>query len=337
MTSADPTKAARFVAELDRLAQDLSEQEAEWLTDACLMMAARLAFDTPEHKQGAFRRAERMGLHFLPVHFYSPVPDTSGLPPSAWSARFDQIPGLELNRPRIFDILRSFKPFAHELDVFTQEQERLGEFHWNNSQFTYGDAAALYCFIRRNKPNFMVEIGSGYSTLVARAAMDKNGTGQIICIEPYPNEDIRHLAASGRVRLIEKPVQEVSIHTYHVLRAGDILFIDSTHVAKVGSDVNHEFFRVLPRVPAGVLVHVHDIFYPNDYPREWVLDHQIFWTEQYLLMAFLAFNKEFEVLLPNNALVTEHDLSAAFSETFPKAQHPGGGSFWMRRLAKSEG
>jgi hypothetical protein len=129
--------------------------------------------------------------------------------------------------------------------------------------------------------------------------------------------------------LIEKKVQDIDLNFFSQLRAGDMLFIDSSHTVKIGGDVNYLFLEVLPRLKPGVIVHVHDIFLPFDYRRDWVLDELRFWTEQYLLQAFLVFNAEFEVLMANSYLNQYHqeDLKAAF----PNLSSWGGSSFWMRR------
>jgi hypothetical protein len=113
------------------------------------------------------------------------------------------------------------------------------------------------------------------------------------------------------------------------LEAGDILFIDSSHVVKTGSDVNYLFLEVLPRLKPGVVIHVHDIFLPHEFPKAWVMDLHLFWTEQYLLQAFLTHNAEFEVLFANAYMGARHQTE--MQRTFPRSQWWGGGSFWLRR------
>ena len=129
--------------------------------------------------------------------------------------------------------------------------------------------------------------------------------------------------------LIENKVEDLDLEFFSQLHSGDILFIDSSHTVKIGGDVNYLFLEVLPRLKPGVIVHVHDIFFPFDYRRDWVMDELRFWTEQYLLQAFLTFNCEFEVLMANAYLGHRYleDLKAAF----PNSSWWGGGSFWMRR------
>jgi len=128
-------------------------------------------------------------------------------------------------------------------------------------------------------------------------------------------------------------VQTVPVAQFKQLEANDVLFIDSSHVVKIGSDVNYLFLEVLPRLRPGVIVHIHDIFLPNEYPRAWVLEQCRFWTEQYLLQAFLSFNSDFEIVFANSYMGRRHaDMMKA---TFPNSPWWGGGSFWMRRRALS--
>jgi hypothetical protein len=171
-------------------------------------------------------------------------------------------------------------------------------------------------------------VGSGFSSLVLGQAAEKNKNSDLICIEPFPREFLRE-GFPGLQSSIEKKIQDIGLEFFSQLASGDILFIDSSHTVKIGGDVNYLFLEVLPRLNPGVIVHVHDIFLPFEYRRDWVLDEFRFWTEQYLLDAFLMFNAEFEVIMANSYLSHYHedDLKAAF----PDLSSWGGGSFWMRR------
>jgi hypothetical protein len=134
----------------------------------------------------------------------------------------------------------------------------------------------------------------------------------------------------GFFKLIVKKVENVNLDIFEKLEDGDILFIDSSHVARFGSDVNHIFFEILPRLKKGVYVHIHDVFFPYDYPKSWVITEHRFWSEQYLLHAFLLFNNSFEVILANNYLI--HKFLPEVKRTFPNSPSFGGGSFWMRKV-----
>jgi predicted O-methyltransferase YrrM len=182
--------------------------------------------------------------------------------------------------------------------------------------------------VRQFQPELIVEVGSGYSSLILGEAASQSDGPALTCIEPFPREFLRE-GFPGLRSLIEKQVQDIDLEFFSQLGSGDVLFIDSSHTVKIGGDVNYLFLEVLPRLKPGVIVHVHDIFFPFDYRRDWVMEEFRFWTEQYLLQAFLTFNSEFEVLMSNSYLSHYHEreLKAAFP-TLPSC---GGGSFWMRR------
>src|SRR6266705_865015 len=190
--------------------------------------------------------------------------------------------------------------------------------------------------VRHFQPRRIIEVGSGFSSLVLGQAAAKNKNSALICIDPFPSELIRKSNSIPALRsLIETKVQDVDMEFFSQLESGDILFIDSSHTVKIGGDVNYLFLEVLPRLKAGVIVHVHDIFFPFAYRRDWTLEEFRFWTEQYLLQAFLIFNSEFEVLMANGYLAYRYmeDLKA----TFTSSPWWSGGSFWMRRrLGKAD-
>jgi len=188
--------------------------------------------------------------------------------------------------------------------------------------------------IRHFQPRLIIEVGSGFSSLVAAEAIAKNKNSALICIEPFPLDFLRQ-GFRGLHSLIEKKAEDIELDFFSQLESGDILFIDSSHTVKIGGDVNYLFLEVLPRLKPGVIVHVHDIFLPFDYRRDWVMDELRFWSEQYLLQAFLSFNSEFEVLMANAYLA--HRWMGELKATFTNSPWWGGGSFWMRRrLGKTD-
>ena len=283
-----------------------------------------------------FRRLEREGIHVTPVHYYSPVPDTGTLPEALWNKR-SSLGGVDMNEARQLELLRdAFPRFRDEFASFASERaDGPGpfpdppRFFRNNYHFDGPDAAALYCIVRHFAPSTVLEVGSGYSSLVAGEAAVRNGKTKLVCIEPNPHAPLRR-GFPGLASLRDEEVQNVDVAVFEELERDDVLFIDSTHVARCGSDVNYLFLEVVPRLQPGVLVHVHDIFFPYDYPRDWVIEELRFWNEQYLLQAFLAFNSEFEVLLSNRYLEAEHpdELRQAFGEV-----DGGCASLWLRRRA----
>ncbi len=276
-----------------------------------------------------FRHWERHGFHVTPVHFYQPIPDTQSLPERIWN-RPSALVGIDMNDALQLDLLRNqFPAFRHEYDQFPAKPigER-GRFHFNNGLFDGTDALVAYCMIRHFQPRLIIEVGSGFSSLIAAEAIAKNKDSALICIEPFPLDFLRQ-GFPGLHSLIEKKVEDIELDFFSQLHSGDILFIDSSHAVKIGGDVNYLFLEVLPRLKPGVIVHVHDIFLPFDYRRDWVMDDLRFWTEQYLLQAFLSFNSEFEVLMANAYLA--HHCMEELKATFTNSPWWGGGSFWMRR------
>jgi hypothetical protein len=160
----------------------------------------------------------------------------------------------------------------------------------------------------------------------------KHDNSALICIEPFPLDFLRQ-GFAGLHSLIEKKVEDIGLEFFSQLASGDILFIDSSHTVKIGGDVNYLFLEVLPRLKPGVIVHVHDIFLPFEYRRDWVMEEFRFWSEQYLLQAFLSFNSEFEVLMANSYVA--HRYMKDLKATFMNSPWWGGGSFWMRRKGQN--
>ncbi|MGC1385433.1 MAG: class I SAM-dependent methyltransferase [Candidatus Acidiferrales bacterium] len=226
--------------------------------------------------------------------------------------------------------------YKREFDRFCDVERQDSSYRLSNSAFGPVDAEILYSTVRHFRPRNIVEIGSGNSTLLFAEALEKNRTetGQaceLTAIEPYPNQTLI-TGFPGLTKLLRVPVQRVALTEFERLVANDILFIDSSHVLKTGSDVQYEFLEILPRLQCGVLVHIHDIFLPNEYPRAWVVDELRFWNEQYILQAFLSFNSAFEVLWAGSYMNTNHPelLRTAFASYGDGKRVPG--SFWIRKV-----
>jgi predicted O-methyltransferase YrrM len=281
-----------------------------------------------------FRLWEEYGFHLTPVNFYQPIPDTRELKNDLWETDLHMV-GVDLNEEVQLSFLKEIFPrFRSEYNSFsTFNMDVAHEFYLNNGRFDGTDALVLYCMIRHFRPNIIIEVGSGFSSRISAQAAIKNGYTKLICIEPHP-DDILRSGFPGLTSLIVKKVQEVEVDYFNVLNAGDILFIDSSHVVKIGSDVNYLLLEVIPKLKPGVIIHVHDIFFPREYRRDWVMEEFRFWNEQYLLQAFLVFNSDFEVLLCNSYLGHKHQ--SELQATFPNSPWWGGGSFWMRRKSSKE-
>ena len=203
---------------------------------------------------------------------------------------------------------------SNEFDEFPRDKTDIAkdyDYYLNNISFGSVSAEVLYSMIRHFKPRKIIEIGSGFSTLCSATAIrknykeDKNYSCDFLAIEPYPNELLRR-GFPGFTKLIQKKVQEVPLSVFKDLNENDILFIDSSHVIKIGSDVQYEYLEIIPRLNKGVLIHIHDILLPSEYFRGWITRDQMFFNEQYLLQAFLAFNNNFEVLWSGSYMHLNH-------------------------------
>jgi predicted O-methyltransferase YrrM len=286
-----------------------------------------------------FRFWERLGFHITPNNFYEPVPDTRRLSESLWAKPSDLV-GINLPAAPQLELLASFAArFRDEYELFPSAPTAWpSEYYVRNRLFESVDGEILYCMIRHLRPSRIVEIGSGFSTYLAAQAIGRNLRDdgsykcELVAIEPHPNATLR-AGFSGLSRLIAKPVQEIPLTEFANLKENDILFIDSSHVLQIGSDVQYEYLEILPRLAKGVVVHVHDIFLPSEYPRRLALGDRRFYNEQYLLQAFLTFNTAFEVLWAGSFMHLRHSdaLAAAFPSYDPATVWPG--SFWIRRLA----
>jgi hypothetical protein len=261
--------------------------------------------------------SDRWGYHIRPIHYYEPLPDFRSITPEQTERKRDY-PAIDFRPDEQLRLLRELEPYALELC----------ESDLVNDYFSGLDAVAYFSLIRLLKPRRIIEIGGGHSTRIAGKALTANQNGRLTCIEPYPEE---RLDTSG-VHLVTKRVEELDISFFSGLEANDILFIDSSHTVKFGSDVCYEFLEILPTLKPGVWVHVHDIFFPHDYPAEWLLKRRLALNEQYLLEAFLSFNRDFQVALSNYWLYLERRKEVTRLCPEHVSSEPGPSSFWMRRV-----
>jgi hypothetical protein len=282
-----------------------------------------------------FNEWQKSGFNLLPNHYYSPIPDVENLR-DAVVRKTDMI-GLDLRMKEQLLFLETICPlYLEEYSIFPTGKTRVDhQFHFNNGVFERVDAEVLHCMIRNVKPKKIIEIGSGYSTLISAAACELNRKNDNIisdftAIEPYPN-DLFKKKIPGLSSVLQKPLQDLDVSYFNQLMAGDILFIDSSHILKVGSDVQMEYLEILPRLAPGVLIHIHDIFLPSEYPENWIKNEHIFWNEQYLLQSFLSFNESFEILWSGCNMHIQYPLKLA--NVFPgyAAEKYLPGSLWIRR------
>lgn len=289
----------------------------------------------------AFPFLERAGLHVVRNHFYNPIPDTRRLDDSVFERRSAMVGidvDLDAQVPRLKELSDQFQEEYLDFPQH-QAQGQAPHFYMQNGSYGSVDAELYWCMLRSIQPRRVVEIGSGHSTLLGLEALRRNAAegsgGAYTVIDPYPRVEDTQVAPGG-FTLVEARVQDVPHETFAALGAGDILFIDSTHVASMDSDVCFEYLELLPRLKPGVYVHIHDIMLPMEYPKVWI-DHLYFWNEQYILQAFLAFNREFEVVWANHMLALDRpqELASAIPSFVPGVTKPG--SFWIRRLGEGIG
>jgi hypothetical protein len=268
-------------------------------------------------------------------HYASPIPSASDIEQSG-EVVLDpsfRIPGVNLNDENQKKRLLEYLPFYKELP-FPFSQTSGCRYYYDNVWFGYSDAIFLHCFLRHQKPRAIIEIGSGYSSAVMLDTIERffNESPKLTFVEPYPDR-LRNLLNKNDlnyVHLIEKPIQKCDVEIFSGLAAGDLVFIDSSHVSKYKSDLNFLMFEVLPQVPVGAFVHFHDIFFPFEYPLDWLKNGK-YWNENYLLRAFLTNNDSWEIVFFNHYLNLKHkDL---IDESFPLCSKNAGGSIYLRKVA----
>ena len=337
--------------------QQLPSTEREPWAKRLLTNAARRVKNNPLFFPAivrGFRALQRLGINITPNHFYWPVPDVEELAKREWPI-YAAPPGCNFRLRNQVELARHFAhTYVPELEWNSNPTS--ASYHYNNGYFESCDAEVAYCMVREWKPRRIIEIGSGFSTRAMaqalRANREQDGVvGELITVDPHP-ERLPENGLGNVVTVVPERVQHLDIAVFEMLRADDMLFIDSSHVVSVGSDVVREYLQILPRLNPGVLVHVHDIFLPSDYPRSAVLENLWFWSEQYLLQAFLSFNREFEVLWAASAMQLSH--ARTLEQCFPNWTHsyanmppaerrfiptPDGNrvwpsSFWMRRVTR---
>jgi predicted O-methyltransferase YrrM len=279
---------------------------------------------------------DKVPLFVPPGHFYSPIVVPADVEALVLAARIsppETLPDVRLDLARMENLWADLLPTLRTT-AFPHDPHPGKRYHWNNGQFGYGDAMMLRAMIMRQKPRRFIEIGSGFSSAVVLDTLDEMGgpVTAVTFIEPYP-KTLRSLLQPGDpacVQILEQRVQDVPLPLFDDLDVSDILFIDSTHVLKTGSDVVHELGNVLPRLRSGVVIHFHDVFYPFEYPYSWAVQENRSWNELYALRSFLAYNDRFEVVFFNDYFFQmRQEAIASTAEDFLRN---AGGSLWLRKL-----
>ncbi len=265
-------------------------------------------------------------------NFFSALPSGQERATYERDAACDSIAGIDLRVDAQTALAQEFATYFSDCPL-ARKTDASKRYHADNLAFPFSDAFILYCCIRRFNPHRIVEIGSGFSSAACLDSLDSLGRNDTQCwfVDPCPQmlrsllreEDARH-------EVLPTPVQEVDLSLFDSLEANDILFIDSTHVSKINSDVNWEIFEILPRLKPGVLIHVHDIYWPFDYPQEWIREGRA-WTEAYLLRAFLQFNHDFQIVYFNSYLHPKV-RETVFTPLGVDIGANDGGSLWLVRV-----
>ena len=297
-----------------------------------------------------YRKAQAIfgQIDFVPSgHFYSPIANAKEIEEGIAHRSYEpsDLVGIDLQLESQRALLKEFAKFYAELP-FTESKQPHLRYYFDNPAYCHSDGICLYAMIRHLRPQRIIEVGSGFSSALMHDVRELFFTGKnlmggggkinslhITHIEPYPallhsllkQSDID----SHSTHILPHRLQEIDIRIFEELEANDILFIDSTHIAKINSDVNRIFFEILPRLKRGVYIHFHDIFYPFSYPNDWLRDKNS-WNEAYVLRAFLSFNAAFEIVFFNTCL--NHLYKDEFAAALPLSQKNTGGSLWLRKL-----
>ena len=282
------------------------------------------------------KKKERTDNWAPPGHFYSPIPsidEVKARENELFSDQPKEIQGINLNEQEQLALFDKFKEYYKEQPFSADKTPHL-RFFFDNSAYSYSDGIILHCMIRHLKPKRIIEIGSGYSSCAILDTNELFFDNGIDCtfIEPYPQllQSLIKPSDKSSIKIIQKKLQDVELDIFRNLEERDILFIDSTHVSKIGSDVNYFFFKILPTIKGGVNIHFHDIFYNFEYPKEWIYEGRA-WNENYLLRAFLQYNPAFEIIYFNSFL--EHHHTEKFAREMPLClKKSGGASIWLKKV-----
>jgi predicted O-methyltransferase YrrM len=272
--------------------------------------------------------------YVAPGHFYSPIPSLEDIERAINAAPLESYGGIDLGEDRQLALLERLSKYYAEVP-FPAEKKEGFRFAFHNPSYSWGDAIILFCMIRELKPRRILEIGSGHTSALILDTNERYFDGSIECtfVEPHPELLFSLLRPDEerRQRLIPKKLQDVDLTLFDALETGDILFVDSSHVVKAGSDCQLLFSDILPRLNPGTLIHFHDVYDRFDYPAEWLREGRG-WNEQYILRAFLQFNSEFWIKLYTAYMVTRY--REWFEKHMPNCLRNSGAQIWIERSAR---
>ena len=343
---------AELVSERDRLRSHCGQivSEHEKLSREHEDLASRFNLSRAECEETARQRDElrrrhdrllsaydklraECGIH-PPGHFHSPIPSFEEIrqhEATLFAATPRSIAGIDMHEHNQLELLRRFRDYYDALPFKAGKTEGL-RYHLDNPAYSYSDGILLYCMLRHLRPRRIIEVGSGFSSalMLDTAELFFDETLDLTVIDPDPQRLLSMIDERDRdrFRLISLRLQDVDLGQFETLQANDVLFIDSTHVSKLDSDVNRLLFTILPVLASGVHVHFHDVIYPFEYPKDW-FELGRAWNEAYVLRAFLQYNKKFRIVLMNTFM--EHFHEEFFRESMPLCLKNPGGSIWLRK------
>ena len=288
---------------------------------------------------------EYKNIPFAPGHYYSVIPDIDSVETN--EARIygnETIPCIDLRPEAQLQLVKELQPYYDTIPYRFDDHEANDalpfRYKMKDAFYRNSDAIFLHGMMRHFAPKRIIEVGSGHSSAIMLDTNEHfmNGSVQLHFIEPFPEERLlpalRKEDRDGCI-ILKNFIQDVELERFDTLEANDILFVDSSHVSKIDSDVNHIFFNILPRLRPGVLIHFHDIFFPFELPKTWVTGRKWFWNENYLLRAFLMNNPDYEILLFNDFLHKKYN--SWFLQNMPHCliDAENTGSIWIRKKAAS--
>jgi hypothetical protein len=302
-----------------------------------VLQPARLARRL-RHRLGRHEGEAPVACRFPLGHYYSPLPDSRELAreprhSQVWPDQVRPTPGIDWNAEEQRRLATDVFARQERLDFIDAESSDPAQYWAANDQYPALDAWVLEGLLRYLHPNRIIEIGSGYSSLVtARVNREYlSEAARFTCIEPYPRSFLQQ-GVPGISELRIEEVQDTPLSVFEGLGPGDVLFVDTSHTVKTGGDVVWIYGEILPRLRPGVYVHIHDAFIPGDYPEQWVLEGWG-WNEVYLIASFLAFNSAFEVAFGVRwMLLNQPELVDRAFPGFPRHRERGGGALWLKRV-----
>jgi Methyltransferase domain len=276
---------------------------------------------------------------YEPGHYYSSIPDLNDIR-NRRSKIFKKtgidIKGINLRKEEQFTLLEQFLIYYKDIPYdFQNAASTNTRYQINGAFYRYSDVVMLYSMMRHFQPSKIIEVGSGYSSAVILDTNELflNSAASLTFIDPYITRLLSLLKEEDKkkCRIIQSIIQDIDPDTFRSLERNDILFIDSSHTSKVGSDLNYILFEILPVLKSGVIIHFHDIYYPFELPEHWVFEKKWFWNENYILRAYLTDNERYDIINFNSYLL--HEYKSWLTDHMPVCLmgSEDTGSIWIRK------